>query len=126
MGEELCPSAPCEPGAILLGVVRRDRRVGYVSSPVRIDEDFVARVEAEGDVAKRFRFASPCFESHCVHWHDGRCEVSDAVAAHPEPDRGADEVLPHCSIRPHCRWHRQSGSAACRSCPLVITDPEQE
>jgi hypothetical protein len=35
-------------------------------------------------------------------------------------------VLPECSIRPHCRWHLQSGDAACRACPEVITDTSAE
>lgn len=122
--DALCPSAPLSAGAILLGVVRRDGKVGYVSSPLRVDEDFVQQVEAEGAVGKRFRFAAPCFESGCGHWREGRCGVADAVAAHPTPERGPDDPLPHCSIRSSCRWFRQSGADACRSCALVITDPD--
>jgi len=122
--EPLCPSAAPAAGAILLGVVRRDGKVGYVSSPLRVDEGFVRRIEAEGEVGKRFRFAGPCSESRCGHWREGRCGVSDAVAAHPTPERGPDAPLPHCSIRSGCRWFRQSGAAACRSCALVITDPD--
>jgi len=123
--ETLCPSAPLSEGATLLGVVGRDGKVGYVSTPLRVDADFVRRVEAEGEVGKRFRFAAPCFESGCGHWREGgRCGVSDAVAAHPTPERGPDAPLPHCSIRSGCRWFRQSGAEACRSCALVITDPD--
>lgn len=122
--DALCPSAPPAAGAILLGVVRRDGKVGYVSSPLRVDDDFVRRVEAEGDAGKRFRFAAPCFETGCGHWSEGRCGVSDAVAAHPTPEREQDAPLPHCSIRSGCRWFRQSGAEACRSCALVITDPD--
>jgi hypothetical protein len=35
-------------------------------------------------------------------------------------------VLPECSIRPQCRWHLQSGDAACRACPEVVTDRSSE
>jgi hypothetical protein len=122
MDDALCPSALGEPGATLLGVVQRDGRVGYVSTPLQVDEDFVQRIEAEGDAAKRYRFASPCIEARCAHWQGGRCEVSDAVAAHAA-GRSSGEPLPHCSIRSSCRWYRQSGAEACRSCALVITDP---
>lgn len=123
MDDALCPSATAEPGAILLGVIQGDGRVGYVSTPLRVDEDFVRRVEAEGNPAKRYRFAAPCIEAGCAHWQDGRCEVSDAVAAHVA-ERAPEEALPHCSIRSSCRWYRQSGGEACRSCALVLTDPD--
>lgn len=123
MDDALCPSTTAEPGAILLGVVQGDGRVGYVSTPLRIDEDFVRRVETEGNPAKRYRFAGPCIEAGCAHWQGGRCEVSDAVATHVA-ERAPDESLPHCSIRSSCRWYRQSGEEACRSCALVLTDPD--
>jgi len=123
MDDALCPSATAEPGAILLGVIQGDGRVGYVSTPLRVDEDFVRRVEAEGDPAKQYRFASPCIESGCAHWRNGGCEVSDAVAAHIA-ERTPGEALPHCSIRSSCRWYRQNGEDACRSCALVLTEPD--
>jgi hypothetical protein len=120
--EPLCPSAPPEPGAILVGVVQGGGRVGFVSTPLRIDADFVREVEADGEEGKRYRFASPCVESRCNHWRGGRCRVSDAAAAEAA-ERGAGDPLPHCSIRSSCRWYAQSGEEACRSCALVVTDP---
>ena len=39
-----CPSAPCEPGATLLGLVGEDGRVGYLTPAIRIDRDFDATV----------------------------------------------------------------------------------
>ncbi|KAB2854116.1 MAG: hypothetical protein F9K43_30195, partial [Bauldia sp.] len=55
-----CPSAACEPGAILLGLVDAGDRVGYLSPPLRIDEEFVSRARRGRSPEKRFRFAAPC------------------------------------------------------------------
>jgi hypothetical protein len=121
MEEVLCPSAPPEPGGILVGIVQEDGRVGFVSTPLRVDEDFVREVEAEGEVARRYRFATPCVEGRCNHWRGGRCRVSDAAAASAEVAE-PDGSLPHCGIRSSCRWFRQSGEDACRTCALVITE----
>jgi hypothetical protein len=116
----LCPSAACEPGALLLGVVGGDGRVGYIRPALEIDEGFIARARAGRAPEKRFRFAQPCERSACHYWSEGRCGVADAAA---ESDQGGDEgPLPACAIRPRCRWFAQSGPGACRTCPLVITD----
>ena len=118
----LCPSAPCDPEAILLGAIQDDGRVGYLSTRILIDREFAESAAKGGSATKRFRFSSPCIEDGCQQWSGSRCSLADAVAAHPEPERGPEEPLPHCSIRSQCRWHRQAGSEACRSCALVITD----
>lgn len=116
----LCPSASCEPGALLLGVIGGDGRVGYVRPALEIDEDFVAKALAGRAPEKRFRFAQPCSESDCGYWSDGRCGVADAAAG---SDVGNDDgSLPACAIRPRCRWFAQSGAAACRGCPVIVTD----
>jgi hypothetical protein len=118
--ELLCPSAPCEPGALLLGVVGADGQVGYLRPAPEIDQDFVAKALAGRAPEKRFRFAQPCRESGCGYWSDGRCEVSDAAASSEEG--GSDGPLPACAIRPRCRWFAQSGASACRTCPVIVTD----
>ena len=116
--ELLCPSAPGEPGALLLGLVGRDGRIGYLRPALEIDEDFVAKALAGRAPEKRFRFAQPCRESGCRHWSEGRCGVADAAARSDEDDGS----LPACAIRPRCRWFAQAGASACRSCPTVVTD----
>jgi hypothetical protein len=118
-----CPSAPCESGATLLGVVGSQGRVGYLTPPLTIDDDFVATARRGRSPEKRFRFAAPCVEERCAQWTGSRCGVIDAVIANPLP-RPDDEAggLPRCSIRSACRWFAQSGTDACRVCPLVITD----
>ncbi len=118
-----CPSAACEPGAILLGLVDAEDRVGYLSPPLRIDEEFVARARQGRSPEKRFRFASACVEEGCRQWADGRCGVIDEVLASAEAVALAEPgTLPHCAIRSSCRWYDQVGREACEVCPLVITD----
>jgi len=118
----LCPSAPCDPDAILLGAVRDDGRVGYLSTRILIDREFAESATEGGSATKRFRFANRCIEDGCQQWGESRCSLADAIAAHPEPERRPGDPLPHCSIRSQCRWYRQTGPEACRSSALVITD----
>jgi hypothetical protein len=100
--------------------VQADGRVGYISTRILIDREFVEAAGAEA--TKRFRFSNRCIEESCQQWSGSRCSLGDAVAEHPEPERAPGSPLPHCAIRPQCRWHRQVGADACRSCALVITD----
>jgi hypothetical protein len=60
-------------------------------------------------------------ESACSQWTGSRCGVIDRVIdlVGAETDQ-AD--LPDCSIRPECRWWKQSGPDACAVCPEVVTD----
>lgn len=118
-----CPSGPCEPGAILLGLVDEQDEVGYLTPAITIDERFVARAERGRSPQKRFRFATPCVEGGCAQWTGSRCGVIDRVleAEGLEPV-GEPGELPQCAIRGSCRWFAQSGAEACAVCPLVITD----
>jgi hypothetical protein len=115
-----CPSAPCAPGATLLGIVNAGGSVGYVSTPLQIDDDFVRTAKQGRDPERRFRFANTCVESGCKQWTGSRCGVIDRVLA--DGDRAEAAALPHCAIRSTCRWFAQSGAAACGACPLVVTD----
>jgi len=117
--ELLCPSARCEEGAILLGVVGPSGRVGFVRPLLVVDQEFVDAAHEGRTPEKRFRFAQPCIADGCRHWEDGRCGVADATAVR---DEAASRPLPACSIRPNCRWFSQRGAAACAACPHVVTD----
>ena len=81
----LCPAAVCEPGAVLVGMVGADGRVGYVLPQVPVSERFVAFARTSGAPERRFRFASPCIEGACRHWCDGRC----GLYLHPNVWHGA-------------------------------------
>jgi len=119
----LCPSARCQDGAYLVGVVGVDGTIGYVSPLLQVDAQFVQRAERGRDPERRFRFAQPCAEGGCRNWDGARCQVIDrAMAAKAELPPLDETSLPACGIRRSCRWFRQSGAEACRTCPLVITD----
>ncbi len=124
--ERLCPSARCEDGAVLVGVVGREGTIGYLSPRVLIDPEFVRTAKEGRSPERRFRFAQPCVEAGCVQWTGSQCGVIDRVMDEVGGGATRDFPLPKCSIRPDCRWFSQSGSAACRVCPLVITDLRRE
>lgn len=119
----LCPSARCEDGAYLIGVVGADGVVGYVSPLLQVDAKFVAASRSKRGPEHRFRFAQPCVEAGCSNWDGSRCEVIDrALGAVREAELDLGDRLPRCHIRRWCRWFDQVGPDACRTCPLVITD----
>jgi len=118
----LCPSARCETGAVLVGMVRDDGAVGHIPQRLEVDDDFVKNANADGMAETRFRFASACVKGKCTRWTDGQCGVVELAA-----DKLADmqtEDLPKCSIRSDCRWFKQRAAEACRVCSFVITDDE--
>lgn len=117
----MCPSAPCNKGAMLLGVVQSDGCVGFLPQPLRINEDFIAKARQGRRPEKRFRFTSRCEKSGCKQWTDNKCSVIDRVLRLAPINETGTEV-PECAIRPSCRWHQQHGFAACKVCSIVITD----
>lgn len=66
-----------------------------------------------------FRFAAPCAGNACQHFDGANCKLATRIVEHlPE----AVDDLPECTIRSACRWWMQEGAAACRRCPLVVTE----
>jgi hypothetical protein len=119
----MCPSAPPKSGALLLGRFTEEGRLAFAAEPLPVTGSFLARAEQGGDVGKRFRFASRCMESACSRWQNGKCTVGLAAmeaAKHQELKKPLD--LPACAIRSQCRWFAQEGEAACKICPLVVYD----
>jgi hypothetical protein len=116
-----CPSAPCAPGAVLLGIVLPGGRIAYAAGEVVIDEEFVAIAREGRSPEMRFRFSSPCVRAACKQWTGAGCGVIDGVLDYVGvlPD---DTALPRCVIRPSCRWFAQRGAQACAVCPRVVTD----
>src|ERR1700752_1183673 len=117
-----CPSARCEEGALLLGMVREDGTIAFAEQPRVVGPAFVETARAVGEPEKRFRFAGPCPAAQCRQWEGGKCGVPGTVAkllAEFEFERAAPE---HCAIRPPCRWFEQDSYAACELCPLVTTE----
>jgi hypothetical protein len=122
----LCPSARCQEGAYVVGIVGPDGTVGYLSPLLQVDGNFAAAAHVGRAPEGRFRFAQPCVESGCVNWEGARCGVIDrAMVAKSQAEANLGELnsgLPRCSIRRWCRWFGQAGADACVTCPLVITD----
>jgi hypothetical protein len=116
----LCPSARCEPGAVLLGVVQADATVAFLPPGFVVDEGFVQIARQGRNPESRFRFSNRCVEAACRQWQDGRCTIPERVRERLDTLPAGD--LPECAVREQCRWHRQDGAAACALCPLVITD----
>jgi len=122
-----CPSAPPEPGSVLLGIVAGQGQVAYLSpSPPVTPELLVALGQHGIPIENRIRFAGPCMEHHCVQWKGeagaGRCGLIDHAIDVLSIQSGP-ETLPHCGIRDTCRWFAQHHRSACAACPEVIRRP---
>jgi len=115
----LCPSAPCAPGALLIGRVVSPTKVAITPFPIKVTQVFMEEVSGQGAPEKHFRFASPCQGKGCQNWKGGQCQVPADVA--PLLDRHAAAVA-ECGIRANCRWFSQTGYDACAICTQVTTD----
>jgi hypothetical protein len=117
----LCPSAPADMKAILLGVVRFDGSVAFIKDRIKVTREFLD-IAAKGRAAEtRFRFSSTCIGGACKQWANGECSLPERLAAVIPRSDVTDAGLPSCSIRAQCRWFDQRGADACRICPLVVT-----
>jgi hypothetical protein len=120
----MCPSSRCEPGSSLIAIVGDEGRLAHVTPAMPVDAEFVAAARRHGSPEARMRFASPCLQAGCAQWTGTSCGIIEAVlAADVAPSGGR---LPRCAIRPSCRWYAQEGAAACRACPLVVTDAREQ
>ena len=118
-----CPSARCEEGSFLLGVVLPDGTVSLADEPLPVDEHFVAAAMQSGPAPEtRFRFSSPCAGASGKQWTGSRCGVIDEVLAVARERSLPPVALRPCAIRSSCRWFSQSGESACGVCVLVVTD----
>jgi hypothetical protein len=121
----LCPSTAADAGVEemhLSGIVGADGLVAHLLTPLPVNDDFLAEVQAKGRPEDRFRFSAPCVEKRCENWAGGQCGLIGRIrAALPEPQ--ATAALPPCGIRARCRWWLQDGAAACAVCPQVTYNP---
>jgi hypothetical protein len=115
-----CPSSVAVKGALLLGVVNEEGRVGYISSKIDVTEELMAQINEMPHPEKHFRFSSNCVECGCRQWQNGNCSVIKNIVSSPGSPK--DNHLPDCSIRSTCRWYSQEGSEACYHCAFVVTD----
>lgn len=119
----LCPSAPCEEGALIIGRALRSDVVALLPHPIPVSSAFVAEAVKHRAPEKRFRFASPCRGGGCLNWNGHNCLVPDQMRQVFKPN---EAELPECGIRADCRWHHQDGLKACSLCVNVTTQRDAE
>lgn len=128
-GDATCPSGRCREGAVLIGIVGGDGRLGHVNPAVPINAEFMTAVENGRAAESRFRFGEPCAEGDCGHWRGSQCGLIDGLLASPigteAVEASQQEPLPRCGIRASCRWFRQHGRTSCGICPLVVHTPRR-
>lgn len=119
---QVCPSAqPSSSAAVVFGIVggtAEQPLVGYLDSPLSPAVD--SRLSCPRGVlpTEVFRFAAPCVHGRCQHHRPTGCTLANRVVA------GLGETVvgsPECSIRSHCLWWSQEGTAACLRCPGIVT-----
>ena len=116
----LCPSAPAEVGALIIGVVGADGTVAYIHDRLSVTSEFLEVANKNGVPEKRFRFGSLCRQQACAQWVEGGCSLPHRLSELIPSGESAGR-LPRCAIRAQCRWFAQSGARSCRFCPIVTT-----
>lgn len=119
--ELLCPSArPEMRGSHVFGVVEgtvEAPRTSYLTEAIPATEELLASAHPV-EATEVFRIAAPCAEMQCVHFSGSACRLAERVVTRLP---AVVDRLPTCAIRPHCRWFREQGKAACMVCPSVVT-----
>ncbi len=120
-----CPSAVCDEGAQVIGIVTAQGTVNFLSQPLPVTKEFIATAHKGRSPEKRFRFSNRCAENGCRQWTGNGCGIIEAVMEQSE--RISVKIrLPKCGIRSDCRWYYQSGADACAVCPLIVSDNYEE
>lgn len=116
----LCPSAPCRPGAALIGIVGADGSIGFLDEPLAVTPRLAASLAAHGEPERHVRCAAPCARHACRNWSGRQCDLPARVMA----DLAASEAapLPTCAIRDGCTWFRADGPRICHACRFVVTN----
>jgi hypothetical protein len=120
----LCPSSQPQPGARIFGMVRKTSggdRIGYFTEALPATSEALA-LPAPASPTEAFRLAAPCAEHKCPHFQHANCQLGHRIARMLDP---VVSGLPHCAIRPTCRWFREHGKAICLRCPQVVTDSRE-
>lgn len=117
-----CPSAQPEvSGSVVFGVVggtAEEPRVGYLKEPQPLTDEILA-LSGSVKPTEIFRIAAPCAKDACKHFDGADCRLAKkTVKLLP----ASVSKLPACGIRPNCRWWQQEGGAACRRCPVIVTE----
>lgn len=107
-------------GAVVFGVVggsESEPWVEYLTEPVAAGPEVLALAKGV-DPTEVFRIGAPCAGHGCRHFDGARCRLAARLV---QLTPASTSSLPACTLRPHCRWWRQEGKAACIRCPQVVT-----
>ena len=119
----LCPSAqPDFDEAVLFAVVggtAAQPEVAYLDKIYPITEA-VLQMAGDLDPTEVFRFAAPCINSECHHFHAAQATCQLAAKVVKLVPLAVNKLAP-CAIRQACRWWQQEGVAGCQRCPQVVT-----
>ena len=117
-GVTWCPSgSPDAPESVVLGVHAEPGRLAYLAAPLP-SRDALGLIPEDISPTRVLRFASHCV-AECRNRSGNDCTLVERVASLPADAESPG--LPRCHLRPHCQWWQQSGPAACRRCPQVVT-----
>ncbi len=111
------------PGARVIGVVRHDHEtpeVDYLEEPLEVTPELL-EMAAPLPPTEIFRFAANCQQGACAHWAESECSLVERMV---ELIPATSLMLPRCAARSTCQWFAQRRGAACRVCPLVVTQNE--
>lgn len=108
-------------GSLLFGEIDGRGQVTYCQVGVPVTKDLLLRLPVAEEAEQKFRFASPCARSACIHWA-GKCSLSSKLAEFQAFKQGEffEEIaLPTCAIRTSCRWFLQDGPGMCSKCEIL-------
>jgi len=116
-----CPSSRADsPQSAVFAIV--DNRgdfpiIRYLERPVPATKEVLALAEGEHP-NEVFRFTSPCQESRCAHFSQGKCDLPRFLEDHLA---AAQSKHVSCPIRNACRWFHQESFNACARCSAIVT-----
>ncbi|HEX2165406.1 MAG TPA: nitrogen fixation protein [Thermoanaerobaculia bacterium] len=111
------------PEARVLGAVDRsgaEARIVYLRAPAPVTDELLA-LAGPLSPTRVFRFAAPCAGHGCQHFDGTDCRLAKRIVREMP---AAVEEIAVCALRPACRWWKQEGAAACRRCPMIVTESD--
>ena len=124
--KSLCPAGRAHIGAQLLGVRLETGIIAILPQVFDVDKAFIEIASQDGvPPEEKFRFVNKCLEGGCLQWDGTRCSLADNLVKSWDQSLNS-AAIPECSIKSHCRWHKQWQDKACRICPYIVTQVTEE
>jgi hypothetical protein len=107
------------PGTAIHGVLdAASGRILYLDSPQPVTPQLLAAT-APLLPTQVLRLSAPCQKEACGHFTGSECSLVDRLV---QILPATTKDLPHCAIRPACRWFRERAAQACIRCATIVTD----